>query len=328
MTSSFRIFTSLRLLVLGCVGAALGVSTSCQRDCGEYSAPVPLELGVTDDLHAVVADPDWLADDVAPFHAVGAGGVIVEVREQVRVHRPVAADLHGVAISNGMVVAVGDGGTVVRAPWDGSGAWEVDDVGVTNDLYVILPMYPRELVLGDDIVLVHDLASDTWTEAPRPSGGWGSLRAGFRRTRDGSYHAFGLEGAAWKTDDPAGEWTRVDFGTDEDLLVAGGGDEFVVGRGGVFRRRIGDEWLVWDTSPDTDFIAGVNLGLLLTADGRVVGTESVAERTLRLAADVGAGMAGLTVARESEDGELIAVIAVGQGGRAARIDYRACPRVY
>jgi hypothetical protein len=313
-----------RLLPLTCLGVALGALPSCERDdCGVWSEPEPLELGVQDDLHAIAVDPYWKGDGPPPFHAVGAGGLIVEARDEIRIHRPVEVDLRGVAVSGDSVIAVGDGGTVVRAPSDGSGEWQVVDVGVTADLHAIVPLAVVDLVLGDGVLIVHDHLSDTWTLAPPPLPGWGSLRAAFYRSEDGSYYVIGLAGAAWSTRDPLAGWEHLDLDTDEDLLAGRGGDAFIVGSGGTLRRYLGDEWKVWDTDASVDFIAASG-GLLMTADGRLLGLVSVASKELRLVATLDPGMAALSGGHSGGDPGTSVLFVVGVGGRAVRAEATPC----
>jgi hypothetical protein len=313
-----------RLLPLTCLGVALGALPSCQRDeCGVWSEPEPLELGVQDDLHAIAVDPYWKGEGPLPFHAVGAGGLIVEARDEIRTHRPVEVDLHGVAVSDFTVIAVGDAGTVVRAPSDGSGEWQIVDVGVTADLHAIVPLAVLDLVLGDGVLIVHDHLSDTWTLAPPPLPGWGSLRAAFR-LGEGTYYAVGLAGAAWSTHDPLAAWARVDLDTNEDLLVGKGGDAFIAGTRGTRRVWLGDEWKVWDRDNDRDFIAGESRNLLLAADGSLVGGESVASATLSLITDLGPGMAAMGAAWDGGTPGASTLIVVGAKGRALRLESEAC----
>jgi hypothetical protein len=59
MTYSILIRRSLRVLAVFSFGACLGGAPGCQNDCFEYQAPALLDLGVADDLHGVVAVPDW-----------------------------------------------------------------------------------------------------------------------------------------------------------------------------------------------------------------------------------------------------------------------------
>lgn len=324
MTHSTPIRRSLRVLAVISLGPCLGGVPGCQNDCFEYQAPTLLDLGVADDIHGIVADPDWNSEDRPNFHAVGAGGLIVAVRDGTRIDRPVATDLHAVVIRGSMALAVGDGGVLVRAPWDGSGSWEVVDAGVTANLYAVVPILSGELVLGDDIVLVHDADADTWIPAPRPPAGWGSLRAGYYET-DGTYHVFGLAGVAWSTDDPLSNWHRVDMHTDADLRVALSGDSFVAGSDGTLRRWLGDEWLVWDGNPSIDFVSAANLGTLLAADGRLLATTSVADGALHEVATLEPGMTAVTIAREGEDIDSPrAAIAVGAGGSAYQLDLKVC----
>jgi len=298
----------------------------CGKDCGEWSAPEVLELGVDADLLAVAVDPAWDGEGTPPFYAVGAGGLIVASGDTIRSDQPVAVDLRDVGYHGEFVIAVGDAGTVVRASQDGSSDWEVVDVGVTQDLYAVVPNGQGELVLGEDVLLVHDGVADTWTPAPRPTGGWGSLRASLHDSYDGTRWVFGLAGVAWSTRDPLGTWERVDLDTDADLVaVTGGGSQFVVGSDGVILERLGGVWHNLGSDTSVDFVAAADPDALLTADGRLLGLSNFADGGLRRNATLDPGMTAVAVGYTGDSlQEDMTAIVVGAGGRTVHLEYKAC----
>lgn len=249
--------------------------------------------------------------------------VIVAGGDSITSVSPVAADLRGVAYHWNWVIAVGDAGTIVRAPRDGSGAWELVDAGVAQDLYAVASLGQFALALGDDVVIVHDRGADTWAPASPPPEGWGSLRASFRDGYDGTYWVVGLGGVAWSTKDLQGAWTRVDLGTDADL-VATSSDMKVFGSGGTILYRSGGTWNALASDASVDFISAAANGLLLTADGRLVsadGTTGALERHVTLDAK----MTAVAVRVDEDVGAAdTPTLVVGADGRAVRLDFDAC----
>jgi len=326
MARSTLVLSSCCFLVSFGLGAALGGPLGCGKDCGEWSAPEVLELGVDADLLAVAVDPAWDGEGTPPFYAVGAGGLIVASGDTIRSDQPVAVDLRDVGYHGEFVIAVGDAGTVVRASQDGSSDWEVVDVGVTQDLYAVVPNGQGELVLGEDVLLVHDGVADTWTPAPRPTGGWGSLRASLHDSYDGTRWVFGLAGVAWSTRDPLGTWERVDLDTDADLVaVTGGGSQFVVGSDGVILERLGGVWHNLGSDTSVDFVAAADPDALLTADGRLLGLSNFADGGLRRNATLDPGMTAVAVGYTGDSlQEDMTAIVVGAGGRTVHLEYKAC----
>lgn len=297
------------------LGAALGVTACEAGDCDAWQDAQTIDLGVGDDLYAIATyDPD----PTRRFFAVGAGGTIVESQDGVvTVHRPVTSELRAVVIAFETVWAVGDRGTLVRRPVDG-GDWQVIDLGLTTSLRAIASDGATIVAVGDDIVLVHDRDTDAWTEAPYPGGGWGDLRV--VTTNGGSFHAFGLAGAAWTalidTRDP---WEPLLELTTADLLA--GTDSLVVGAGGtVLRLSLTGSWnlepLEGDVRPD--FVAVADENTALSADGRVF---SLFNGITEL---IGFGDGFTAVAGDDYYGGDRSLLAVGLGGRAVARDYDAC----
>ncbi len=317
------------MLPVTCLGLALGAVPSCNDDCPVWDEAVVLDLGVTEDLHAIAVDRETEVEGRSPFYVVGAGGLIVTVNDTITIDRPVTADLRGVVAHREHVLAVGDGGTVVRAPL-GGGAWEVIDVGVDDDLHAIVPGTGAffDLVLGDDVLLVHDLSADTWVPAPPPVGGWGSLRAGFRQTTDGTHIVVGLQGTAWRTRDVLGAWEPLDLDTIADLHVALGGDAVIVGSDGTLRRYIGDEWRAWDADPDRDFIAASSAAVMLTDAGELLGLKQVTSGELRHIADLSPDMTDVAFANDGVEDNTGMAIVVGAAGHAVTLGYTGCQPRY
>lgn len=313
----------LSALAVGGLGGVLAGLPGCTRDCDKWSEPEPLALGVDADLLAVAIDPSWDGEGNPRFHAVGADGVIVRAGESITSESPVAADLRGVAYHREYVIAVGDAGTIVRAPFDGSGAWETVNAGVTDDLYAVTSYGTFALAVGDDAVIVHDSGADTWIPAPPPGGGWGSLRASFRDPSDASYWLVGLDGVAWSAREPQGPWTRADLGTDADLLAVDG-DPHVYGSEGTILDRRDGMWRAIGSGADVDFISAAVNGALLTADGRLVRAHRTTG-ALQWNVELDPGMTAIaTLEGEEELGGDTSAIVVGAGGRAVRLDYTAC----
>lgn len=302
------------LLVAGLV-AGLAAPACHGGPCDEWQDAEPVDLGVGDDLYAVAALDDH-------FFAVGAGGTIVESRAGVvSVHRPVTSELRAVAVVDERVVAVGDRGTLVRRDLDGGADWQVIDLGLTANLHAIADDDAITVVAGDDVVLVHDRDTDSWSEAPPPGPGWGALRVA--SVGGGSYHVFGLAGAAWTALlDPLDPWEEIDVATDADLLA--GTDEFVFGTGGtILGLSLQGTWYeeqLADGAPRPDYIAASGYATALSADGRVFSYGLTRE----LVEEFGLGD-GVTAIFRADDGNGGTVLlAVGLGGRAVRRRYDAC----
>jgi hypothetical protein len=298
-------------LVLGTgIGAACG---GFFGDCGWHHDT--LDLGVEDDLHAVTYVQTQFESG---FVAVGADGVIVEsLGGSPEVHRPVAVDLHGVAIVDDEVMAVGDHGTLVRRPLDGSTDWEVVGLGVTGDLRAIfVDLDGTVFVVGDNVLLFREQETDLWTAPPAPKGGWGELRAGSFAS---AYpvdivYAVGRHGVAWST--RTRFWMAEDLGTDVDLLAAAG--NHIVGANGF--SRLFDElspWSVPGGGVDLIAVAGHDEAIVLTADGRVL----VEMPEFEEAAALGDGVTALAGGGYSEE-PLIFI--VGKAGKAVKVTYTDC----
>lgn len=294
--STRRLRIALRQLVLAAGAVVLAAPPACDDDCPErpWAAPEPVAVDASATIRGVIRD-HTLAYNIG----VGDGGVVVELSGPRRLRRPVTADLRSVAYVGNKTVAVGAGGTMVAlTTWTDEVA--VLDPGTTADLWQVVTLErrngPESFVVGDGVMLQHDMFTDAWSQVPAPEGGWGELRAvaGFE---DGMV-VVGRGGLAWARDDQGAPWRREDTGTAVDLtvistrgLIAGGAGGVLVQRGGPSRWERVDGGLI------AGDVVDVTGGVVLTAQGRIY-AEGIDEARWTLVAEIGAGPHALVV----EDG--------------------------
>jgi hypothetical protein len=276
----------------GFLGSGCGYCTFT----GEIQAGEPIDLGVDADLHAIVQLSDEIPNGYYEYLAVGEAGTIVawgetysrnKTKQFVEVSQFGDEDLHAAWVDrpgddydwynpSKSWWVVGDAGTIAIS--DNKGAtWNAIVLpGVDADLYGIDGFDGRPVIVGDEIVLVR-LPDGTWTQPPTPEGGWGSLRS---VASDGErIYAVGLEGKAWSTDHPNGEWVAEPVGVDVDLFdidiqgsafsLSYGPDELmIVGEAGTMLIQDRFGWEQYDGDLSVDLI-DVHGNCMLGADGEV-----------------------------------------------------------
>jgi hypothetical protein len=302
-------------LAISLLSASLAIAgiSACNDDCGGSGESVALELGTNADLFAVAAVSRLNPESVG-YVAVGSGGTVVvwESSYSGGLAGPAAVVTVGNTTLRSLWIdefawwLVGDGGTAAVSS-DRGLTWTIVDVGTNADLYEIIGIGSRLVVVGDNVVLVQ-AADGLWSEITPPTGGWGKLRA--VQVVANRIYAVGLDGAVWRTADPTDEWARESVGSSADLFDVGryGVDEHVavVGSGGTLLVREGGEWSRAKTGVSVDLI-GWSGDVALGADGQVY------EVTSRLELEHLMTFAG---ARAFIFGACESGIVVGEGGMA------------
>jgi hypothetical protein len=304
---------TLAISLLSASLASVGIS-ACGilyfGDCGGWDDSWAIELGTTADLFAVrslyLTYPELIV-------AVGAAGTVVAWGQNaVTVSTVGDATLRSVWVDEFVLWVVGDGGMAAVSNDRGLN-WTIVELGTSADLYEIISVGSRLVVVGDDVVLVQ-AADGVWSEVTPPAGGWGKLRA-VHETVTRTY-AVGLDGVVWSTMDPAGEWVRESAGVAVDLFDVGQHGEHVaiVGAGGTLVVRDGEEWSRAKTGVDVDLI-GWSDGFVLGTDGQLYDVTS--ERELEYLETFPGARALVT---QKYGGEIV----VGDGGMARSKYYVTC----
>jgi hypothetical protein len=316
---------ALRLLTTACAGAALGGLPGCtwMFACPEPWAGVePVDLGTSADLLSISRGGGY--DQLI---AVGVGGVVVHYDlDGATLSTPTNVTLRG-ASHNGVTVVVGDAGTILSSE-DRGQTWVARESGVIENLLAITEISLDAgtylvAIASEQIVYSADFGQ-TWTLAPSPAGGWGGLRSVFRSGSEVVVVA--TNGAVWRASNPGGAWLRELVDTGGEPVLAGGrvsGDQFGAFGSGVavvspsrlwFRAANADSWAPINASFDGD-IRAFGDGFVVTANGVVYDidengyVEEIATVDLVAAAITG-GWDGFVV--------------VGEGGNAARAEFREC----
>lgn len=341
---------------VGWIGAlSLLCAVSGCPDC-----PVPLstwdteaiDLGVTDDLNAVLIDVSR-SESRPVLRFVGTGGVVAQLSSgAAAVQRPVEADLRDIAqTSDDLLFVVGDDGVILGSQDRGT-SWERLESGTTAALRAVaaVPSGNGDIVVaaGAEVVLVRTALTGEWSAVEPPDGGWGDV---LRFVQDGpQLLALGRGGAMWRTTDARGSWVRVATGASADLRAAGwvqgatpdGPGAFIVAGsdGTILVREAGWE----DASPgfrpiETDvevgfvaFAAGDLDDYLLDEEGRVYETHAlVSEQELVLLFD--AGFPARAMAFDFEDNSVAeigggdhVIVVAGAGGEAVSFRLNCAPR--
>lgn len=266
--------------------ASLATLTAC-RDCDVgWHELKTASLEIDAELEAVVGPGvRFDGDENRQYEnlAVGTNGTVVawgsefhyDVTELfVEVFEIGAADLHAVVVREGSWWVVGDDGMMAVSA-DNGRKWAIVNLGITADLRAIVDTGLGLVAVGEDVIVVQ-AADGTWTSAPAPVGGWGSLRGAYHEgTR---VYAVGLAGVIWSATDPSGVWEAQDVGVDADLFAIGklyssshGEPDLiaVVGADGTFlTHRPGSGWTTMDIGTHEDLV-GYSDGATLGAEGTV-----------------------------------------------------------
>lgn len=236
---------------------------ACAEDRAPELAPVEyVDVGV-----------DVRLNDVDTKYVVGAEGVLLLDEQQVPGLS--AAELHAVLdclVSGCDDYAVGASGTALRREGE---VWTQLELGLDRDLYDVSRIDGSIIVIGDDVLRVwNEYQGPTVGFDPaRPDGeGWGLLRDVF------GYVVVGDDGRIYESED-LHEWTRVDSGTNEDLLALGLLDEdptdseigevWAVGAGGTVLARRGDGWQRVEVALTADLIDFTD-GYAITSERELV----------------------------------------------------------
>lgn len=211
------------------VAAAPGCTVVCTGDLPD-STPVPVELGVDVDLHAVVDLSLWIGERNYNALAIGEAGTVVIWGHDysgkgsvpiVDVFEVGDAALRGAWVDDGSWWVVGDGGTLMASHSRGA-SWDSVDLQTSADIHAITGFAERPIVVGDELVALRTV-DGTWAQPAPPPEGWGSLRDVF--VDEGVVYAVGLGGVVRSSSDPlgegVGEWLVEDSGLGEDLLALG-----------------------------------------------------------------------------------------------------------
>ena len=153
--------------------------------------------------------------------------------------------------------------------------WTQIDLGLDRDLYDISRIDGSIIVIGDDVLRVwNEYAGPSigFDPAPPDPAGWGLLRDVF------DYVVVGDGGRIYESPD-LHEWTRVDSGTDEDLLALGvldedptdaePGETWAVGTAGTVLARRAGQWHAVDVELDADLI-DFSYGYVITSERELV----------------------------------------------------------
>jgi hypothetical protein len=243
---------AVRLLLNACAAAALLAAPGCTQD----------SISQEDDASDTPSDcggggPVWTRDDVeleesgtivsitrrgGQFIALltegtllpieGVGDAIVEMLPGVELRA-------WAELSNGVRLAVGDGGQILRSS-SGTFEWTTVDAGITEDLLDVIAHGVGAVAITSHRVLFSSDAGLTWTEVE--PGSWTGLRRMFRAA--GQFWVVGEGGRAWVTSEPSGSWESVEIGTSEDLLDGGeaGCTCVVIVSASSIHVRDGDGW--------------------------------------------------------------------------------------
>ncbi|HEY0138095.1 MAG TPA: hypothetical protein VGB85_28610 [Nannocystis sp.] len=309
----------IQMLLAAGAAAALVPLPGCSTGCRDpWLTPEAFDLPV----EATILGDVWSTYDGSQV-LVGSGGVIVEdVTSTPRIHRPVTADLRGVTITRELVVAVGDGGTVVVAS-RGSDEWQVIDLGTTADLHAVTTFETEAgeeivVVVGEGVMFARAAETGAWSAVPAPKGGWGSLRGVDAQPYTGTIVAVGRGGAIWRASDPNGTWQREDSGTSEDLTIVRLG--LIGGTNGTLL-RLGDDGTLhkFDLGTDSD-VLDVH-PVVLTADGRVFEFEAYEDAPSGAIYTLGPGLRVVIEDGESEYG----LVALGEPGKHRHLGNTCVP---
>lgn len=309
----------LQMLLAAGAAAALVPLPGCGTGCRDpWAAPASYEI----DTEATILGDWWDPVDGAQM-VVGSGGVVIQdVGSTARVDRPATVDLRGVTTTNELVIAVGDGGTVVAAP-RGSGEWQTIDLGTTADLHDVTVFESGSgaqfvVVVGEGVMFVRDPETTMWSPVPAPDGKWGALRSVHADRYGGGITAVGHGGAIWTANDPTGTWRREDSGTTEDLTIVR--YDVVGGTNGTLLRA-DDEglWKKFDLGTTSDVVDV--FPAVLTADGEVFEFERYEDSPGGRIYALGPGLRVLL----SDGGSEFGLVALGEPGKHRLLDNTCVP---
>jgi hypothetical protein len=296
-------------LAISLLSASLAIAgiSACNYlgDCSGGWDDWPLELDTSADLLAVAEGTDV-------YVAAGTAGTVVWAADWGSGSATVGdATLRSLWIDEFVWWVVGDEG-MAAVSGDRGLNWTIVELGTSADLYAILNVGSRLVVVGDDVVLVQ-AADGVWSEVTPPGGGWGKLRA----VQDSATRTYvvGLDGVVWSATDPTGEWVRESVGVDVDLfdVVRYGDHVGIVGAGGTLLVRDGDGWSRAQTGVEVDLIAWAG-GLVLGAEGQVYERRSELELL-----DTFAGARALATDKYGDG-----IVMVGDGGMARTMYLEYC----
>ncbi|MFZ6179183.1 WD40/YVTN/BNR-like repeat-containing protein [Nannocystis pusilla] len=259
------------LALAAAAGAALPGAVACNA-CDLYYQPVVWAAQVSPveaDLFAVAAAQGVVV-------AVGAGGAIARQAGEAAWTAPASAtdaSLRGVAFTRDeTVVAVGDGGVVVRST-DAGETWAVIDAGVTDDLVGVTCSEEGTCVaVGDGVLRLSTDAGASWGQPAEVPAELGDLRAvAFDPSVPNAFIAVGLDGAVVLSEDGQ-TWTAMPGASaDFQALATHAGRWVLAGADGAVFLLIDGEF-VDESQFDTTTITGITRDgeWLVREDGVVI----------------------------------------------------------